>query len=280
MKRTLALSGILLTLCASVYAQDSDSERVVVPSRNSSRPRKVDVSLTSGAITVKAYTGKDVIVESTPSTSQDGKVKVKEKDKESARDADARAAGMRRLDLRPRGLNVEESDNQITVRAALHSASLTISVPADTSLVLHTMSGQIQVDGVKGEFDLNSMSGAITLNGVSGNILAHTMNGAIKATIDAVDPAKPLSFSTMNGTIDVTLPADFKSNVKLRTDHGAIYSDFEFKMGPGVLTEKNDTSDGKFRVKMDSTISGTINGGGVEANFKTYNGTIYLRKKK
>ena len=72
--------------------------------------------------------------------------------------------------------------------------------------------------------------------------------------MDAVDPNKPLSFSSMNGTIDVTLPADFKANVKLRTDHGEIYSDFDFKLSGGAITQKNDSSDGKFKVTMDRTI--------------------------
>jgi Putative adhesin len=278
MNRTLALTGMFIALCAGVSAQDPNSDRVVVPARNSTRPRKLDVSLMSGTITVKAYAGKEVIVEASAASSASRKAKVREK--ESARDAAARADGLHRLDAAPRGLTVEENDNLITVRVPGHSASLTISVPVDTSLTLHTMSGHIEVDGVKGEFELNSMNGSITLNGVSGSVLAHSMNGAIKVSMDSVDQKKPLSFSTMNGTIDVTLPADFKSNVKLRTDHGAIYSDFEFKLGPGVITQKNDTPDGKFRVKMDSTISGAINGGGVEATFKTYNGTIYIRKKK
>ena len=109
------------------------------------------------------------------------------------------------------------------------------------------------------------------------------MNGTIRATMDSVDPNKPLSFSSMNGTIDVTLPADLKANVKLRTDHGEIYSDFDFKLSAGAITQKNDSGDGKFKMTMDRRISGTINGGGpgaTEATFKTYNGTIYLRKKK
>ena len=274
MKRYLALTGMILVLCAGVSAQDSGSERVVVPARNSTRPRKVDVNQISGSITVKAYAGKEVIVEAAASH---GKGKVKEK--ENARDAAARADGLHRLDA-PRGLRVEENDNLISVRVPGRSAELTISVPADTSLTLHTMSGKIEVDGVKGEFDLNSMNGPITLNNISGSVLAHSMNGTIKASLDSVDQSKPLSFSTMNGAIDVTLPADLKSNVKLRTDHGAIYSDFEFKLGPGLITQNNNTADGKFRVRLNSTISGAINGGGVEATFKTYNGTIYLRKKK
>ena len=44
--------------------------------------------------------------------------------------------------------------------------------------------------------------------------------------------------------------------------------------------ESSTPTDGKFRVKMDRTITGTINGGGTEATFKTYNGAIYIRKKK
>ena len=43
-------------------AQDTD-ERVVVPARNTTHPRKVDVNLMGGSITVKAYAGKEVIVE-------------------------------------------------------------------------------------------------------------------------------------------------------------------------------------------------------------------------
>ena len=44
----------------------------------------------------------------------------------------------------------------------------------------------------------------------------------------------------------------------------------------------NNTADGKFVVKIDRdrTLTGTINGGGPEATFKTFNGTIYIRKKK
>ena len=91
---------------------------------------------------------------------------------------------------------------------------------------------------MKGELDVSSMNGKITLTNVSGSVLANTMNGTMRATMDSVDPNKPLSFSSMNGTIDVTLPADFKANVKLRTDHGEIYSDFDFKLGGGAPSRR------------------------------------------
>jgi hypothetical protein len=269
MKRTSALLGLTLSVCSYGLAQDTNGERVVVPARDTTHARKVDVSLMGGSITVKSYSGKEVIVEARGG-------------RHSSRDADKAPDGMRRLDLPERGLSVEEANNVVTVRMQnMQQGDLVISVPPDTSLKLRNLNGAIAVDGVKGELDVNSNNGRITLTNVSGSVLANTLNGALTVTMDSVDPNKPLSFSSLNGTIDVTLPADFKANVKLRTDHGEIYSDFDFKLAAGgAITEKNDSADGKFRVKMDRTIAGTINGGGTEATFKTYNGTIYLRKKK
>ena len=271
MKRYSALLGIPLVFCAIGAAQDTGVDRIVVPARNTTHARKVDVNMMGGSITVKAYSGKDVIVEAANARNS----------RRSNRD-DRTPPGMHRIDLPAPGLSVEEENNVITVRMQqMQHGDLTIQVPPDTSLTLRTMQGEISVEGVKGELDVDSMNGKITLTDVSGSVLANTMNGTMKVVMDAVDASKPLSFSSMNGTIDVTLPANFKGNVKLKTDHGEIYSDFDFKLtNNGATTEKNESTEGKFKVKIDRTITGTINGGGTEANFKTYNGTIYLRQKK
>jgi len=268
MKTTLALAGIALALCSLAPAQDNP-QRVVVPARNSARPRKLTVHSLNGSITVKTHAAREVIVEAVGS------------ERRSRREE--APAGMRRIDIPSTGLSVEEEDNQITVRLSPPGGSgLVITVPADTSLDLHTNSGPISVDGVKGEIAVDTLNGPTTLTGVSGSVLAHSLNGPIKVSMNAVDATKPLSFSTLNGTIDVTLPADYKGNVKLSTGHGAIYSDFDFRLGGGTITQSNDTSEGRFRVRIDRdrTLSGTINGGGPEATFKTYNGTIYIRKKQ
>jgi len=272
MKTTFALAGLVLALCSIAPAQDTSGQRVVVPARNTSRPRKVTAHQMSGSITVKAYSGKEVIVETAESTDRRSRTTSRENV----------PPGMHRIDMPPRGLSVEEEDNQITIHTPIAHGGLVISVPADTSLDLHTMSGSITVEGVNGEIAVDSMNGKVTLTSVSGNVLAHSMNGSLNVSMDRVDPVKPLSFSTMNGTIDVTLPADYKANVKFNTSRGAIYSDFDFKLGGGSITQSNNTSDGKFKVSIDRdrTLSGTINGGGPEATFKSFNGSIYIRKKK
>jgi hypothetical protein len=273
MKTTFALAGLALVLGSLAPAQETTGQRVVVPARNSSRPRKLTARVMHGSITVKATAGKEVIVEADEGSRESRDRSTRERVPE----------GMHRIDLPPRGFTVEEEDNQITVHApAPAHAGLVISVPTDTSLDLNCMNCPIRVEGVNGEIAVDSMNGEVTLSNVSGNVLAHTMNGEIKVTMSRVDPARPQSFSSMNGTIDVTLPADFKANVKLSTGHGQIYSDFDFKLGGGTITQQNNSREGKFRVDVDRdrSLTGTINGGGPEATFKTYNGTIYIRKKK
>jgi hypothetical protein len=185
MKLSLALTGLTFALCWPAPAQDT-GDRVVVPARNSTRPRKVDVSLMRGSITVKAYTGKEVIVETKSGAAAGETPRVVE--------------GMRRLDLPVRGLSVEEEDNVVTVRLGIRSGShseLVISVPADTSLNLRSTQGNIDVQGVNGEIDVHTTNGHVTLTNVSGSVVAHSLNGPIQCTLDKVDAAKPLSFSTI-----------------------------------------------------------------------------------
>ncbi len=266
MKLTIALTGILMTVCPLAVAQESGGARVVVPARNSTRPRKLDVSMLRGNVTVKAYNGKDVIVETAGSARRER--------------AEEQSGGMHRIDLPSRGLTVEEQDNVITVRPGpMSDGNLVISVPADTSLKARTHNGNLEADGLHGEFDVEALNGEISLMNVSGTVVAHSLNGSIKVTMNQVEANKPISFSTLNGPIDVTFPADFKANVKLNTHRGEIWSDFDVKLGGGTVTQQNNTNDGKFRVAMDRSITGTINGGGVEASFYTLNGKITLRKK-
>jgi hypothetical protein len=266
MKRTFALAGMTLAVCALACAQEVSVDRVVVPARNSSHPRVVDAALTNGSITVKSYSGSQVIVETSG---------------QSSHDRDRTYDGLRRIDIPGGGLNVEEEDNVVTVR--MHGApvaSLIITVPVNTSLRLKSTNGGIYAEGVHGEIDASTTNGRVNLVNVSGTVVTDSHNGAVKVVMDRVDPGKPMSFSSFNGDIDVTLPADFKGNLKLRANRGEIYSDFDIKLAPGGnLTERNDTAEGRYRVRVERMITGTINGGGTEASFSTFNGKILIRKK-
>ncbi len=271
MKSVFLISAVLAGSVA--WGQDPGVDRVTVPFSDASRPKMLKASLLNGSITVKGYSGKDVIVEA---RSRNGS--------EDRRGIPKRADGLRRLNIGTSGLTVEEQENVVRISTSGgHDVDLTVQVPTATSLQLRSVNdGAITVEGVDGELDVDNVNGSVKLMNVSGAVVAHALNGEVQVVFDRVRPDKPMSFSSLNGDIDVTLPADTKARVKLKSDHGDIYSDFEFKLegGPQPAVEAGRSERGKYRVRLDRAAYGTINGGGPDMQFTTLNGKIYIRKKK
>jgi len=248
MKRQFTIAALVLAGCALTNAQEG---RVVVAPRDASRPWVVNVSSVNSSITVRTYNGREVIMEMGSRSRR--------------RLPDTTPDGLHRIDVPQPAYTVEEG-NVLRIRPQPNEGSLTLTVPVDTSLQLKSTQGSIHVDGVHGEVDASSTNGSLELANVSGTIVADTTNGSIRATMQRVDPSKPMSFSSNNGAIDVTLPADVKANVRMRTVNGSVWSDFEIKLQGGLT------------VTRGGTMAGTINGGGVEASFTTINGKITIRK--
>jgi hypothetical protein len=206
-------------------------------------------------------------------------------DKKRREEREKRRAGMKQLSGSTSGLEIEEDDNvvQINVQSWKAATDLLIQVPVTTSLeVRSSMDGAVVVEGVSGEIDINNINGPVTLTNVSGNTLVHTVHGDIEVVLARIAADKPLSFSSMTGDIDVTLPADVKASLKMKSEQGEIYTDFDMNVGRKVTkaeaTEKAEP--GKYRVTFDKSLLGLVNGGGQEISFNTFSGDIYIRKKK
>jgi DUF4097 and DUF4098 domain-containing protein YvlB len=227
----------------------------------------VKASLISGGITVKAYDGKEVVVEA------------RVRNRESARSD----SGPKRLTISTTGLTVEEESNQVNINTESYARAidLFISVPVHTSLHLRAVNdGDIVVTGVDGELDVDNVNGSVTLNNIAGSAVAHALNGRLLATFTRINQ-KPMAFSSLNGDVDVTFPGDLKANVSLRSDMGDVFSDFDVQMQAASsqpIVEDSRGHGGKYRVKIDKTVRGTINGGGTELQFTNFNGQIYIRK--
>jgi len=261
--------GIWITgaaLAALAFGQDT-GDRVTVPFHDATKPRFVDVETLNGSITVHGYSGNEVVVEAAG-----GHIR-----RTRPRDV---PDGMHQVGAGRSGLDITEENNVVRIRTGvMGSADLNIQVPSQTSLKVHTLSGgKVVVDGVAGEIDASNMNGTVTVTNVSGSVLANSMNGRVIVSLDHVTPNKNMSFSSMNGSIDVTLPADIKANLKMRSDNGDIWSDFDIKLN-GSAPPQVDDRNGRHRVRMDRTMLGTINGGGPELSFVTYNGNIVIHKK-
>jgi len=157
-------------------------------------------------------------------------------------------------------------------------------VPAQTSINVKAMfGGNMTIENIAGDIEAENFNGQVNISNASGSVVAHSMNGKITVSLNRVPSDKSMSFSTFNGDVDVTLPADTKARFKMRTDFGEIYTDFDVKMEanapPVVEEEKDKKGKTRRRVRVDGTQSGTINGGGPEMQFTTFNGRILIHKK-
>ena len=193
--------------------------------------------------------------------------------------------GMKLITSAMTGLSVEEDNNTVTINTESwkYSIDLSIQVPVSSSLELGAMNeGKIVVENVSGDIEVSGANCPISLRNVSGSTVVHTVNGDIEAIFSRVAADKPLSFSNMNGDIDIILPADVKTSVKMKSQQGNIYSDFDLalKTAPAKVEGAEKTEKGQFRISFDKGIYGTINGGGQELTLTTFNGDIFIRKRK
>jgi len=282
------------------------ANQVTVPFSDPSRPGTVKVSVLSGSISVRVGSGRDVIVTTTDRRDADpDREREREREREQARErsrsgsAADPAAGMKRL-TQPAGVNIEEENNTVSINAPamLGRVTVAIQVPAATSLVLRAVNGgEVSVQGVNGSIEVNNVNGKITLTDVGGPVIAHATNGKVVATLKQLPAGKPMAFTSFNGDVDVTLPPSAKATLKMRSDRGDVYTDFDVQMTPAPAgasssnanpnsndnrnRNRDDSKDqAKYRLEMDRSIYGTVNGGGADFELRTFNGEIYLRKAK
>jgi len=315
MKKTILISAILLlaglAAAAAVDPIEAVNDKVTVPLSKPGQPARIETSILFGSIKVVGYDGKDIIVEAkprekslTPNSFLSGLkpstdvlappappapaiARFWEQDQEQADEKakKARAAGMRQIPLESSGLTVEEQNNVVTIQidSFRRGYDVVITAPANSSLVLGGANlSSIQVENISGEIETQAAGGSVKLLNVSGPVTVNATNGDIEVVFNRFAPDKPMSFATFNGDIDVTLPAEVKANLRIKSNMGDLFSDFDVNLKSAPIEPEKITSrDGsKFKVTLERVVTGTINGGGPELKFQNWNGNIYIRKKK
>jgi len=138
----------------------------------------------------------------------------------------------------------------------------TVRVPASVRFVGKTVNGEVEAANLGGDVDANTVNGSIRIS-TAGYAEAQTVNGEIVATMGRATWSDALDFSTVNGGITLTLPANLSTEVRASTVNGDIETDF-----PLMVT-------GRFGPRR---LNGTIGSGGRRLALQTVNGSIRLRK--
>ncbi|WP_139921349.1 DUF4097 family beta strand repeat-containing protein [Hymenobacter sp. DG01] len=264
----------VLAWARPLAAQQASKEQLTVALSAPGKPGMLHLKLVGGSIRVEGTSGKDVVID----------VATRGSRREASSSDEAAPAGMRRLS-KGSGLEVtaQEKDNHVYVRTQSwqQPVDFVIKVPRQFSLQLGTVNeGNITVQNVTGELEISNVNGSIRLEDVAGSAVLNTVNGEVVATFRDITTGAPMAFSSVNGKIDVTLPAKAKAALKLKSDRGDIYSDFDLAVDNSAPKVTRTAKDGTYRVSQESWTSGRINGGGAELLMKTLNGNIYIRKAK
>lgn len=298
---------------ALVSAQDAPTgaqQHYTMQFRDPAAPKKLEVTLMTAAanVTVRGVQRNDAEIEVTGGNFR------------GPRRASDPPPGMHRIGGSG-SLDVTQDNNTVRVSGSRMFGGLgdiDIQVPTQTSVTISmTLNGKVVVENIAGEIEVNHLNGDVTITNASGPVVAHSTNGKIVASFNKVAPGKAMSFSTFNGEIDVTLPADAKATLKARADNGDIFTDFDVKLQPqsGAAApalaalpappappeppSANETREQvreRLRAAAESArqsarqaarqigfgygyVEGSINGGGTEMQFTTFNGRILIHKK-
>ncbi len=267
-KNIMSLIALVLpALFCTTAAQAQAEQKLVVPLSSPGRPAVVQAGVHSGSIHVKTHGGKEVIVRAISNA---------EKERDSRK-----GPGMRRIPNTAFGLEIEENRNivEIGLDWTQQNVTLEIEVPANTSLELSTLNdGVLTVDGVEGDLELSNLNGPIRVSNVRGSVIASSNNGDVQVAFARISPDKAMSFSTLNGDVDVTFPPNLSADLRISSARGEIYTDFDYTMMPNSpVVEKSGDRDA-YRVRINRDVRAKVGNGGPEMHFKTFNGDIYIRK--
>lgn len=165
-----------------------------------------------------------------------------------------------------------------------HSQRVDVSIhmPREGRINLHTGDGNIELRQFKGQMDLDTSDGSQQIDAVDGTLHAHSGDGRIVANgrFDGLDlttgdgrvEARALPGSvirsgwalrTGDGSVVLQVPGDLAADVDLRTGDGEVTVDMPISV-EGVLGKRD--------------IHGKLNGGGNPLSVHTGDGSIRLEK--
>ncbi|HUR60534.1 MAG TPA: DUF4097 family beta strand repeat-containing protein [Opitutaceae bacterium] len=132
------------------------------------------------------------------------------------------------------GFSLVEKDNVVTLDTLAEGwtgsgADFSLTVPRSTNIVVTNSwgGGDVRITDISGDIEVECTHGQVQLDALSGGALVTTMNGEIRASFAQLQEKKPLSFTSMNGEVQLRLPVETKANIRLRTQNGSILTDFD-----------------------------------------------------
>ena len=157
----------------------------------------------------------------------------------------------------------EPNNGRSQVRDNDTTVNFTVRVPAGVNFEGRTVNGKVEAERLSADVDVKTVNGSISVS-TTGVARAQTVNGSITAVLGSANWPDELEFKTVNGGIDLTLPASLSARVEAKTLNGEITSDFPLTV-TGAFSRRR--------------LSGTIGSGGDRRLIlETVNGSVQIRR--
>lgn len=222
------------------------------------------LQLNIGRVTVEGHNGNEIIFSS----------------KDFDEEKDERAQGLRAInslgldDNTGLGINVAVKGDIIEVNQLkkMNSPDIKILVPKGVIVSFSHESqygGEAVFKNMENEIEVSANYNSVELENVTGPVTVKSVYGGVDAVFNS-NVKGPISIVSIYGHVDATLPVATKANLKLSTSYGEIYVAPEFN----IEIEKSGNM-----IQYSDRVSGKLNGGGINIDFRSDYGKIYLRKK-
>jgi hypothetical protein len=153
-----------------------------------------------------------------------------------------------------------------------------LSVPVDAKLFLRTINhGEIRVDGIRGDYDVNNINGGIEMLEISGSGRAYALNGRLRVVFRQ-NPSRDSYFGSLNGDVDLFFVSGLAADLRLKTFNGEIFTDFDVTPLPGGPVTR-ESRGGKYVYRADRFYGVRIGQGGPEIKLDGFNGDIRIHER-
>lgn len=261
----IGIALLLLGLSSLAIAQ-AQPQRINVPLSNPGDPVNLEISIVSAHIEVIGEDRQDA----------DFEVSVLEGTRKIIT-----PSGTKSLNSGAYAIDIEEKDNKITLDAdwRANRVKIVARIPRQANLELSTVNdGVIIVSNITGKLWLENTNGPITATNITGSVIADSVNEDITVSFAGLDSTNVMSFSSVNGDLNVAIPSKAGVQFLIDTADGEIYSDFEVEVQPSKPIISREEGKSGVEVRVESIIIANVNGGGSAIKLKTLNGDIQITK--
>jgi DUF4097 and DUF4098 domain-containing protein YvlB len=184
-------------------------------------------------------------------------------------DAIKRARDQQRVDAMTIEVNASSDSVRIKTR---YPEGHTNNNPGEVTYELHVprsaqldginlVNGSLTVSQVNGEIKAELVNGKATMHDLAGRLEVSSVNGGINAYYRSLENVRGIELKSVNGSIDLGLPASPNADVRASTVNGGISTDFPLQV------------QGKF---MGKHLDGKLGSGGTPIELSNVNGHIKI----